>query len=253
MKLLLVCIYALFSFNVFSYETQGQLVVEKKSPVKEGEIFRAKLLLWPYGSSDRSFFKTLENTFFLDFFYVIEVHNAQRSENNTDVMVVDMTLALGKYFDHNKLYIWNLRDLNIPIEFKGFSPEENPLKIQKFLTWDQKFVKKAKEWPIVEMVLILVGFAIVLVVLYRFFESKKERKEPFNALNFLEECKGTEGFEKIYNNRFKIRANIDGSHLIQFNRLLEELNTYQFQKEWPEDGIRKTEDLFSSLKEEMRQ
>ncbi len=150
------------SMNVFATNTEGILTFDEKN-LNVGGIYKFNLILVPYEYEEIDNFKDLAQKKFLDFFYINEVTNVRRSENNSDAVVISGSLVVLKKVGTRPFYIATHRDLNFPVrigDVKTFADlmatgnNENFFPVGKV----ENKVRGYKWWW-------LLGIAIVVVVL----------------------------------------------------------------------------------------
>ena len=238
-----VFIFFILTFTaVHAYEIQGKLEnISDEQIIKEADTFSAKLILWPYEAKDEDSFYDLVDKDILDFFFVSRVSKVVRSENNNQALEIYMTLVLKKFFVKSNFYIFNHRDLNIPVELVGITPERRQLKAQDFFVKEQKRVSEN------EYTIYLIGLLIIILLLgFYFFRKRKKVKVERKVFVVDKEMKTREEFELLYMNRDDLLLSYEDKNS-EISKLLEEIDKIQYKPEWEDDELKSIKNYFQKI------
>ncbi len=216
-------------------ETKGQLEVDtsKTNGAIVGESYPAELTLVPVEEEIINK-QLLENTLFLDYFYITRVSSIERSKNNLDALVVKMELVLVKNFENQTFKIWPLGLKNIPVSFEIGKIEKTELIIKDFIQFETNLAALTDiDWKVIVVIIII--FVIGYLV-YKWLR-KRNLVRSNEIVNFERELKVStkhSDFEWIYRNR-----KILGSYLenkpqakVSFDELNAVIEEYQFRPSW---------------------
>lgn len=234
----------IFINTLQAYETKGIFEnLGASNIVKEGDAFPAKLTLWPYDATDEKDFYELEGKDFIDFFLVTRVSKVVRSENNSRAVEVFMTLVLKKFFVMNEFYIFEHRDINIPIEIKNINPERRQLKKTEFYIAEQEFVKPKQS----KLIYYLLGIAVVLIITGVIYKVKKpKRKKKVENRYKLGVINDRQGFEELYRHRDVLKAEMT-ERSSEINKLLTQIDNIQYKPEWSNEELNEIKFSYEAL------
>ena len=243
MKVLII-IFLTFT-SIHAYEIQGKLEnLSDEQIIKEADTFSAKLILWPYDAKDEDSFYDLEGKDILDFFLVSRVSKVVRSVNNNQALEIYMTLVLKKFFVKNNFYIFNHKDLNIPVELQGIIPERRQLVAQKFFVKEQERVS-AKDYNVIFVLV----FVVILLLIVIFLKKRKSVKVKKELYKLDKEITTREAFEKLYKDREYLLMNYKEKE-IEILKLLKEIDEIQYKPHWQEDELKNISEKFKKIFDE---
>jgi hypothetical protein len=219
-NLLAILFLFLFTHNIVGYETTGKLSFEKgKLSLIEGDFVSAQLLLNPYETKDLSSLKELEGKNFIDFFFVNKVKSVKRSENNFDVVLIELDLILIKAFKQREFYIWVHRDLNIPVEFKKIDVKKNDKTDKKFFIWEERISNFNGKKVILYWVLIA---SLLFLTIYFFKRKNKAGKKIDRDLNALKAFFDENDYWNIYSNKSLLTRYVSNEKANELRKMMEE-------------------------------
>lgn len=221
--------------NILAQEYQGKIVPEGPTPVrlKKGDLFKAKISLWPKASVLYNDILKLEETKFLDSFYVAEVEKINHSPNNDEVLAVSVLLV---FLDNKNIApVWEFGDLKIPIKIQGIEMDSIPVDTPKGFMILSQDTNGTTHW-IVYLILILL--LILLGVTFYFFNKTRQNKKKIElekqrineAMNLLREAFDRNTFEEIYEKR-KYLLKEFGSVKEELTTLMSGIDQFQYKKE----------------------
>lgn len=238
-----VLIIFLFVFSpLYAYEIQGKLEnISAETTIKEADAFIAKLILWPYEAKDEESFYDLEGRDILDFFLVSRVSKVQRSENNNQALEVYLTLVLKKFFVKNDFYIFNYKDLNIPVELVGITPERRQLVTKDF------FIKEQEKTHHKSNLIYLIGILVVILMLGFYFSIKKKKVKIKSKVFHLDNTIASRDcFEDLYKNREDLLFTFKDKET-EISKLLKEIDKIQYKPEWNEEELKRIQESFQKI------
>lgn len=243
----------LFCQSTFAQDARALLkFVEAEGSIKVGETYLMELTIFPF---DKSLVE--ESTFldklFLDYFYVTKVHTIFQSENNQDAVVVKMRSVVAKNFKRQAVYIWNLGDINIPIEVEELTVEDSKLSIKDFtiLETGKKFTNSSY------ILYVSLLFIILIVLGLWFYQRKPIDKEIGKREKLIERLvalQGHSGLEELYQDRNEFMKLFDSDKNLEknFKEMLEMYEVNQFSTEWLEHDIEPILNLKENLIKEAK-
>lgn len=164
----LIILLVLFSVNILATNTEGILTFDEKN-LNVGGIYKFNLILVPYEYKEIDNFKDMAEKKFLDFFYINEIENVRRSENNSDAIIISGSLVVLKKVGKKPFYIANHRDLNFPVrigDIKTFADlmatgnKENFFPVGKI----EEAKRGYKWWWLLVIALIVIALALRKVI-----------------------------------------------------------------------------------------
>ena len=231
--LLLFFIFSLLSTSAM--ETKGKLEVDtsKTQGAIVGESYPAVLTLVPVEEEIINK-QILENSLFLDYFYITRVQSIQRSENNSDALVVEMDLVLVKNFENQTFKIWPLGLSNIPVSFDIGKVEKTELLIKDFIQFETSLAALADiDWKVVAVIIIIF---IIGLLAYKWLRRRNLVRSN-EIVNFERELKIStkhSDFEWIYRNRKILNSYLENKPQakVSFDELNAAIGEYQFRPGW---------------------
>lgn len=231
-----------------SYQGRLRFADEQKEFVRLGEIFRAKLELWPGFNFKSNDGKDLESTLLFGLFNVVKTFGTNLDENNQDVFVVDLLLVAAKPYKNLELHlldfagqsfvcsldkIGKVRDVAIEI------PKE-PIVVS--IDWNQDSYWYI--WPLfVLLICMVVGLKyytylkkkkVALKLQNEIIDQQRQKKEFWKG--FLLSASSRGDFEKLYlcKNEWVALITVDNDAVAGF---LETIDRYQYLREWDQTKL----------------
>lgn len=225
---------------VRAYEVQGYFepMSGKEEIIKQGDFFKGVIRLWPFPNAEIEEFQSLEGEQFLRLFTLVEVEKFGYSSNNPDVLEVEGTFVLENIFKPGEFYIWEYRDLNIPIDIRNIIPKEHIIKDDKFIIFNQEAEGRRKDLGFVLISLAI--FSGLLIFEYFRFKKRKAKQELVDQqfqqqVNYwkkiftdAEERKDFEDIYKYQNQWMKI-IGVKTPPMLDFFRAVK---THQYKRDW---------------------
>jgi hypothetical protein len=239
-KFLFLSLTLLITSSLSAYEVQGYFepVSGKEMVIKQGDFFTGVIRLWPFPNAEEDAFKKLEGATFLHSFTFVELESFSYSTNNPDVLIVKATFVLQNVFPQKDFYLWEYRDLNIPLEIRNITPKEYKVKDSTFVLYKQDVEARTKDFTILYISLLV--FCLLLVFEYYRYNQRKERQlktdQQFQQqvsywnTQFIDASE-REAFEEIYKCRdqwMKI-IGMKTPPMVDFFR---SVKMHQYKREW---------------------
>jgi hypothetical protein len=256
-KLLLkIVLFFVFINNLsFAYETKGQLInLDENKTLIEGELINAKLKIWPLQSAIPSEIKkTLEGTDFLGLFHITNVKKVEFSENNNEMLDIDLSLVVIKKFEKQPFYIWSYKALNIPIEVVDLRTVLNPNKSKGILVekTDYTYISDSN----IKYYIIAILVVILCVILNMFFRHRarvkiekrkiEEKHKKWNEV--FSNAETRKDYEYVYHNREKWLELLPVKSP-PISIFFEILNEHQYKKEWDIDNEVEVRHCFDEIR-----
>lgn len=230
MKLLFIFLYASVSFALqFTLVNKS----EEKRSITIGDFFKAEIEI--YSKEELGDITKLADFFQkgeLGLFTIVETKNLRASDNNTDVIVADLSLVLREVpkeflsFEYNKnVYPLSLKGFEID---KSLQPKPHILE-QKVSPFDKM------NWQYVVLLIFLgpIGYFVKQHLdKKKKVEEAKDRREQ--ALALLKNAKDRGSFELLYKERKTWMEYVDTDSA---ERYFYVLNKYQYKPEWTESDL----------------
>ncbi len=224
-----------------------------------GEIFDGVIQLWPYAEKDSKMFFKLADSSFLDFFYIASVDEIKVSENNADVLEIEVTAILKKNFTVSQFYIWSFENKNIPIKIKdliiGKTEEEAPA---DYLILNQKEKAKYKTTYIISL-----AFLFLLIVVISLKISKKiklrearrikigQKRDILKIIKLLKKTTTRREFESLYKERAELLKYLfDNNYL---SELFAKIELIHYKKEWIKAEYDELYDLKNKIRTKLKE
>jgi len=251
--LFIVCLFSVAS-NLFArYENvQGRLRV--KSNVKKisiGDTTRAILLLWPVESGhEKELVASIRENNFLDAFYIVDIIDAKRNENNIDVLEVEMMITSTKKIASEQLQIWTIDKENIPIEINSIEIVGDIKPTEDAIVVDiEKNDNRSWFAPVVS----ILGILLLLLIFYgrKKVIARRLEREKLKKLNSWKKtfnsAKRRKDYENIYNKRLEWEKYITSDKSLVKN-FYQTINKHQYKKTWESFESNDTKESFDKIR-----
>jgi hypothetical protein len=231
---------------VYSYNTKGVLNCFDKNLVVGGS-YDCTLTLKQFRSDGHNDFKQLEGSNFLNLFYINEIYNLKRTDNN---VTIEVNLYPTKFFKNKEFFIYSFRGLNIPIELQNINILKNKLLIKKYITWDQPSEDDGTSslWIWLLVVVILGGIAFVIIRQKK--EQPKSDKEIEDLKAKIEKAQSRSDMERVYA-RKEVVIRIIGIENEAFQEFRDSIVEIQYKPVWTPEEEERVREKFKKLKGEI--
>jgi len=234
-RFLLLLFFILSMLPLSAMETKGQLEVDtsKTNGAIVGESYPAVLTLVPVEEEILNK-EQLENSLFLDYFYITRVSSIKKSENNLDALVVEMELVLVKNFENQTFKIWPLGLSNIPVSFNIGKVEKTELLIKDFIQFETSLAALDDiDWKVAVVIIVIF---IIGYLAYRWLR-KRNLVRSNEIVDFERELKIStkhSDFEWVYRNRKILNDYLKNKPKakVSFDELNAAIEEYQFRPGW---------------------
>ncbi len=260
--------YVLIS-SASAYETKAVLRLENEK-IKMGNIYDGEIFIWPIEGILQNDIMALEGQVVFDWLFINKVYSQGFSKNNKDVYEVYIQAIPIVSKLPAAPFIWSIRDLNIPVEFKVGHIEPTKVSIKDFIikkpnfkyTGDDKsiwhyLVPNSKQtWPInllitfFDLVLLFVGAHFWVKIKKRkiaLLNHKKKIIEKARWRERISQADSRESYEELYRlkNDWTVLVDGESQFVKDFNKIL---NKHQFKKKWGIDDLKEVEEVTKTLK-----
>ncbi len=236
MKLIIFIFTYLCSLSALSIETRGILELLEGQTINVGEAYRYRLTLVPFES--RLLNKAdLQGKPYLDLFFITNVQSIEVSENNYDATIVTLDMVLAKKANLNSVYIWQLGDRNIPVELSNIGVNDVQLNTKNFLIFQTPSVAFSNTYFAYYGVGALF---LALFLIYLLTRKKKNVKKQNSFLykNFIQEMKGHNELEFLYQDRKQLLEKIEDKLLKNdFEAFFNQYSEVQYSPYWKEQDV----------------
>jgi hypothetical protein len=247
---LIMIVVANISFALDFDELKSELVLDRNKQMFEGDIISARLQIWPVDNLQKKI-EIQEETYIDDVLYLAEVISQKRSENNSDVVLIDMTLVVIGQPLSDKIN-FKLDGVNFPVAH-NLKVEPTEIKRQELI-----LVEQESEGFGLSSALKLLMFSIGLIVmvgsfkLFRMYRNKKRYEhEKAKFKKYWDERFVSAGerkdFEIVYGRKKEwLRlVKLQTPPLVEFFRVMESV---QYKKEWTESDNELVQESFEDIR-----
>lgn len=247
MKFALIVIFSLLLKLSLAVETRGMLKPLEGQAIVVGESYPFKLTLLPF---EKRLIKKedLEGKQLFNLFYVVEIKSVGVSENNYDAVEVILDLVLLKKAELRDVYIWNLKDRNIPVDVEKLTINDVKLNIRDFIVLNTPSVPFEKLNPIAIglSLLVLVLLGAVLLLLRKNRAKKKPNLTDYSK--YLKNVESHEDLEKIFRYRREILSCANDPVIKdQIEGLISTYETKQYAPDWKDVDLEMYKEKFKEL------
>lgn len=238
-------------------EIQAKLVKVAGGSTSPGDIFDAKLKIWPASSAMEGQFRALKGTTILGLFYVIDIQELRQSKNNADLFEADLILASARSFSDTNLHVLDLGGKQVSTHLENFNPTGKGMvpPNQKFIFSDieiKKFSKFTNKAAISLTAFLIAIIAFIFVTRKRKQRARASETERELKLIFWREkfdaAEKREDFEFLYKNKDEW-IEVGPGKTAQVQNFLDELNRHQFKRKWNGEEYHQVRFHFETLKE----
>jgi hypothetical protein len=187
---------------------------------------------------------------FLDYFYIAEINNIKFSENNSDVVVINVKAVLTKSYGEKSVFFWMYGDKGIPFRIENLLPEKNEL-TKEFIVLDQN--DGVFNRPI-EIIYILLSCGLLVVILYvgrKLYLKRMSLKAQAQLMShWNDEFKNVQSrkdMERVYQTRSEW-LRIVGGETSPIKDYFHLLNQIQYKKEWTDIDEHKALESFEEIR-----
>jgi len=253
-SLLVLFLTLLFTHNVSALDldkVKSELLVDtNQTSLKEGDIFQARIQIWPVDDQNQQI-TVQKRTYIDDSLYIADIVSNKRSENNADVVQIDLLLVLVKLPKKEKLTIkLNIGEITVDNRVTG-APTE--IKQPTLIMYEQKsegFGLAGWMWS-----LLIVLCVIVIVGLYKLFvmysKKKKQEREIEKFKNYWSDkfVSASErlDFEVVYGRKKEwLRLiKLQTPPVVEFFRVMESV---QYKKDWDSEDREIVTERFDDIR-----
>ncbi len=246
--LMLGLVTSLFAVDLSTVNTELQF--DKSAQYKEGDIIPARLQIWPVDDQEKKF-NIKVGTYIDDAFYVADIVSQKRSENNADVVQIELLLVLVQVPKNEKLTI-DLGEgkINVAHGIKATGTEVKQPALVMFNQESEGFGLGGAVWSMIVLGLIVLGLALFKLVLMYMVKTKQEREKEKFKKYWAEKFNNVEGrsdFEVVYGRKKEwLRlVKLQTPPLVEFFRVMEDV---QYKKEWSEDDREIVKETFDNIR-----
>lgn len=232
-------------------KVKSELLVDtNQTSLKEGDIFQARIQIWPVDDQDQQI-TVQKGTYIDDSLYVADIVSNKRSENNSDVVQIDLLLVLVKVSKKEKFTIkLNVGEVTVDNRVAG-TPTE--IKQPTLIMYEQKSEGFALGGGVWTLILILAAVACIgLYKLYAMFMKKKRKEKEIKKFKtyWSDKFVGANersDFEVVYGRKREwLRLiKLQTPPVVEFFRVME---TVQYKKEWNEEDRENVKERFDDIR-----
>jgi hypothetical protein len=222
----------------------------KEVLLHEGDVFRARLYLWPVSQSLEKRLTALADKNLGDGIYVVESDLIMRSPNNPDLISIDLVLALMDVRLTGKITLPSIAG-DLPLKLRGLKFAPSTLKIKKieFIPYSEFDISLNTGIWLVGIIL----FGIILLVALRVYRQKgrddslpAKEKCSEDHLELLRKGEWSRcEIEEIYRTRDRWLDDVT-DRLEETENILQQIDSIQYHPEWSQAEL---DQISNSLKE----
>ncbi|MCO4792699.1 MAG: hypothetical protein KC493_03245 [Bacteriovoracaceae bacterium] len=218
--------------------------------IHEGDVFRARIQIWPVLESDEAF-NIKKGQSFLKHFYIVEDFTKSRSENNADVLFMEGLMILISKPQSSSLE-WKIGEVKHFVQLE-LESEKTTLDQKALIVFEQA------EEKITSFSLLYYLLALVLLGGLPFY-----KRIYYSLMRKSEIKKQKEKFKKFWGDRFSSASNRDEFEIIyarkrewlklitlqtppivEFFRVMESV---QYKKGWDEEETTTVKETFDNIR-----
>ncbi len=245
MKLILILLFSLFINTIHAQTYESELELRKnQQEFKAGDIVEATLRIWPLESLNDEDKQRLIDQSFLGVFKILTAPNIHPSENNADILEIELRVLITGSTDkiNNEIEV---NGQKIKVTLKNIKITPLSLNEKSYVYADQSLINA-------NMKIILIGFLAIIAIGYiiyriKFKKIKKTQSTQNNLKILIENAKERNDFEKIYSQReVFLRTNLQNGKVL--DDFFSVLNKYQYKKEWTTQELNEVQESFQKIK-----
>ena len=238
----------LFAVNLG--DAKFELQLDRERTYKEGDILNATLHIWPVEDQEKKM-NLKVGTFVDEVFYLAEVLSEKRSENNFDVVQVDLLLVLMKVPTDDKLKI-KLGDQEYLVDLK-IKAEPTQIEQPQLIMYSQEsegFGLGFWMWNFIYIIGIAALFGIYLLT-KMYLRKKRQDQEKAKIQNYwatrFNTVEKRQDFEIVYGRKREwLRlVKLQTPPIVEFFRVMEDV---QYKKQWNSDDEEVVKETFENIR-----
>lgn len=253
MKIFLAILFLGLSCDLFAANlgsAKFELQFNRGKTYKEGDILNARLQIWPVEDQDKKI-ELKAGTYIDEVFYLADVFSEKRSENNFDVVQVDLLLVLMKVPTDDKLKI-KLGDQEYLVDLQ-FKAEPTQIAQPQLIMYSQEsegFGLGFWVWNLIYIVGIAALFGIYLLT-RMYLRKKRQDQEKEKIQNYwstrFKTVEKREDFEIVYSRKKEwLRlVKLQTPPIVEFFRVMEDV---QYKKQWNNEDEEVVKDTFENIR-----
>lgn len=183
------------------------LLVIKSENVTQYNPVDFELTIWPFENKEFDYFREINKNRFLNFSYINKIYSIEKSENNSEALVISGELIVLNDIDKTKPHIFTFRDVNIPVELRFGQIEKDNLAESKELKTVEYLKENEKSYMTIYLGLITLALAIIIFLIFLVLKGRSKRSAviTFNILDSLKKIESKGDFLELYENREYIK------------------------------------------------
>jgi len=207
-------------------------ITGKRESISEGDIFEAKILIWPFLNQFEDHKEALKSFNLEECIKLLKINKIGFSENNSDLLEIIGLFVLIKKPITSSLF-WKSRDLTINFKLDTFIFNQTEGRLSEHIVLSQRDDAKVYVNYIISVSVILLSLLGISYVILR----KKKQKKMLNStdekqfyINVFDQLDTREKIEQIYQEKRKWEKYI--YNLEVYNEYLRCINQIQYKKNW---------------------
>lgn len=242
--------------NSFSNDVQGILQANTDATYKMGDFFNSELILWPISIEQVTELKKLEGKSFLDFFHLVQIDKIYLSENNSEAVVLKMTLVASREVgEFPPVVILPIGSINIPVSVKLGKVEKSELTIKELLLWEPDLQITSNQKYVIGTGVILLLIGLVMLVILPFLRKKDEEKLKRKEIkkvrtkfrSILKKANNREDFELLILKTNFYSPFLQDDEVKLLSNLKRETRDVFYTKDWSDEEVGKCKKIIEEF------
>jgi hypothetical protein len=246
----LILMFASSSHALELDKLNSEFIIDGDKQILEGDIISARLQIWPVDDQEK-IFDIRKGTYIDEVFYLAEVVSEKRSENNSDVVLIDMTLVLvGQPKNEKITFKLDGKDFPVTHNLKTAPTEVKGKNLIMFEQESEGFSLGALAKT--SIFIIVLVFLIGIYKLFNMYRTKKrQEREKAKFKKYWDEkfvsAEERKDFEVVYGRKKEwLRlVKLQTPPLVEFFRVMESV---QYKKEWTPNDNESVKESFDNIR-----